>query len=130
MPNSSDSIKRPAANATAAPTIVPATATRAPCRTIIATTSPGLALGASPGEVVAMIVRQGALVAVAGTIVGAAVAFAAGRLIESLLFGIGSRDPAIFGATTALLLAIAVAACWLPARRAARLNPLDALRAD
>lgn len=89
-----------------------------------------LALGASPSVVAGAIVRQGALVAVAGIIVGVAAALAGGRLMESLLYGVSPRDPFVFAATTVLLLAIALAACWLPARRAARLSPLQALRAE
>jgi putative ABC transport system permease protein len=89
-----------------------------------------LALGAEPRRVVWMIVRQGGLVALAGTAAGLAVAVAGSRVLGSLLYEISARDPVIFGATTVGLLAIALVACWLPARRAARRSPLDALRAD
>jgi putative ABC transport system permease protein len=75
-----------------------------------------------------MIVRQGGLVALVGIAVGLAGAFTGGRLIDSLLYDVNARDPAIFAATTVTLLGVALMACWLPARRAARLNPLDALR--
>ena len=87
-----------------------------------------LALGAAPALVARQILRQGALVASAGIGVGLAVAFAGGRLIESLLFGVSPRDPAIFAGTATLLLGVALLACWIPARRAARLNPVDVLR--
>jgi putative ABC transport system permease protein len=89
-----------------------------------------LALGAEPHRVVAMIVRQGGMVALAGTITGLAAALAASRVLGSLLYGVSERDPGVFTTTTLALLAIALLACWLPARRAARLNPLDTLRAD
>jgi putative ABC transport system permease protein len=89
-----------------------------------------LALGAEPGRVVKMIVRQGALVTIGGAIAGLAAALVGSRLLGSLLYGISARDPGVFTATTLALLAVAFVACWLPARRAARLNPLDALRAD
>jgi ABC-type antimicrobial peptide transport system permease subunit len=89
-----------------------------------------LALGAAPGSVVRMIVRQAGNVALAGITVGLAAAFASGRLIESLLYGVSPRDPGVLAGTTAVLLCVVLLACWLPARRAARLNPLDALRAD
>jgi putative ABC transport system permease protein len=89
-----------------------------------------LALGAEPGSVATMIVRQGGLVALAGIAAGLAAAFAGSRLIESLLYGVSPRDPAVFAATTLLLFCVALVACWLPARRAARLNPIEALRAD
>jgi putative ABC transport system permease protein len=89
-----------------------------------------LALGAKPTSVSRMIVRQGGLVTVAGITVGLAAALAGSRLIESLLYGVSSRDPRVFAITSVTLLAVALLACWLPARRAARLNPLDALRTD
>ena len=89
-----------------------------------------LALGAEPRSVAVMILRQGSAVAVAGAVVGLVAAFAGSRLIASLLFGISPRDPAVFAATTVLLLIVAALACWLPARSAARLSPVEALRAD
>jgi putative ABC transport system permease protein len=89
-----------------------------------------LALGAEPASVARMIVRQGGSVALAGVIVGLAAAFAGSRLIESLLYGVSPRDPGVFVATTLLLLSVALLACWLPARRAARLSPLEALRTE
>ena len=89
-----------------------------------------LALGAEPANVSRMIVRQGALVALGGIAIGFTTALAGTRLIGSLLYGVSSRDPGVFAATTLTLLVVALLACWLPARRAARLNPLDALRMD
>jgi predicted permease len=89
-----------------------------------------LALGAEPGSIAAMIVRNGGSVALAGIAVGLAGALAASRLMESLLYGVSPRDPAVFAATTVTLLVVALVACWFPARRAARLNPVDALRTD
>ena len=87
-----------------------------------------LALGAEPRSVTRMIVRQGALVAAIGIAVGLGAAFAGGRVIESLLYRVRPRDPLVFFATSTVLFGVAVAACWLPARRAARLNPVDTLR--
>jgi predicted permease len=89
-----------------------------------------LALGAEPGSVAGMIVRQGALVALGGITVGLAIALAGSRLIESLLYGVSPRDPGVFAMTTLILLGVALVACWLPARRAARLSPLEALRTE
>lgn len=89
-----------------------------------------LALGAEPGGVAAMIVRQGGLVALGGVVVGLTAALAGGRLIESLLFDVSPRDPAVFTATTVTLFGVAVLACWLPARRASHVSPVEALRAD
>ena len=87
-----------------------------------------LALGAAPASVTRQILRHGALVSAGGIGVGLAAASAGGRLIESLLFGVSPRDPAIFAGTAMLLLGVALLACWIPARRAARLNPVDVLR--
>jgi putative ABC transport system permease protein len=89
-----------------------------------------LALGAEPSGVAAMIVRQGGGVAVAGIVVGLLTAVAGSRLIASLLYGVSPRDPGVLAATTLLVLGIALLACWLPARRAARLSPIEALRAE
>lgn len=75
-----------------------------------------------------MIVRQGGFVALVGITVGLATAFAGCRLIESLLYGVSPRDPTVFAATTLTLLSVALLACCLPARRAARVDPLVALR--
>ena len=89
-----------------------------------------IALGAEPRTVMRMIVRQGGSVALGGIGVGLVAAFAGGRLIASLLYDVSPRDPAVFAATALALLVVAVAACWLPARRAAHVDPLIALRAE
>jgi putative ABC transport system permease protein len=89
-----------------------------------------LALGAEPGSVTRMIVRQGGIVAFGGITVGLAIAYAGSRLIASLLYGVSPRDPGVFVGTTSLLLSVVLLACWLPARRAGRLSPLEALRTD
>jgi putative ABC transport system permease protein len=89
-----------------------------------------LALGAEPDGVARMIVRQGGLVALAGIGVGLAAALASSQLIRSLLYQVSPRDPAVFAGTALTLLGVALLACWLPARRAARLSPLEALRTE
>jgi predicted permease len=89
-----------------------------------------LALGADSPSVARLIVRQGGLVALAGIGVGLGAALAGSRVIESLLYGVGPRDPSVFAVTTFVLLGVALVACWLPARRAARLSPLEALRTE
>ena len=89
-----------------------------------------LALGAAPRDVVAMIVRQGAAVTVVGATAGVLGAAAASRVLASLLFEVSPRDPGVFAAVSGVLMAVAVIACWLPARNAARINPSEALRAD
>ena len=89
-----------------------------------------LALGAEPGNVTAMIARQGGLVALAGVLAGLAAALVGGRLIASLLYDVSPRDPAVFAATAVVLFGVATLACWVPARRAAHVSPVEALRAD
>ena len=77
-----------------------------------------------------LILRQHVAPALAGIAVGLAGAFALSRFLSSLLFGIGAVDPLTYGAVTFVLIAVAVAACWVPASRAMRVDPLVALRAD
>jgi putative ABC transport system permease protein len=87
-----------------------------------------LALGAEARDVRRMVIRQGMTVAALGVILGLGAAFVLARLMASLLYGIGSSDPATYGGIALLLLLIALAACYLPARRATRVDPLIALR--
>src|SRR5262249_25953677 len=89
-----------------------------------------LALGAAPRDVAAMIVRQSVRVAIAGIGAGLGVALASARVLSSLLYRVSPYDPAVLTATTVTLFAAALIACAVPALRAARLSPLDALRAD
>jgi len=89
-----------------------------------------LALGAEPRGVAAMIVRQGGLVTLVGIGVGLGAALAGGRLIEALLYDVSPRDPVLFGTAMLTMFVVALAACWLPARRAARVSPVEALRAE
>jgi putative ABC transport system permease protein len=89
-----------------------------------------LALGAQRRDVVAMVVRHGMLMALAGTGVGLTAAFAVVRVMSELLYGISAADPATFIVIPVLLLAVALAACYIPARRATRVDPMIALRAE
>jgi len=89
-----------------------------------------IALGASRERVVAMVVRRGLILALAGIALGSAGAYAVSRVLQSLLFGVGARDPFTFLAVVALLGGVALLASWLPARRAARVDPLAAMRAE
>ena len=89
-----------------------------------------LAIGAQPAAVAAMILRQSAAVTLAGAVVGLAVAAAGTRFIASLLYGVSPTDPLVLMGTTGLLLAVSLLACWVPSRRAARIDPLTALRAE
>jgi putative ABC transport system permease protein len=88
------------------------------------------ALGASVGEVMRSVIRHGLTVSVAGAAVGLIGALAAARLLGAVLYGVAPWDVTVFGAVTAVLLAVAVAACSLPALRAARVSPTEALRED
>jgi len=89
-----------------------------------------MALGAESGRVMSLVLRQGAKVALVGLFLGTAGAFALTRFIDSLLFGVSSLDPVTFVAVPAVLAAVAVAACFIPARRATRVDPMTVLRAD
>ncbi len=87
-----------------------------------------LALGAQSRDVLLMIVKQGSTLIVLGLVIGLAGAFALTRLIASLLFGVTTKDPFTFGAVAVLLAIVALLACYVPALRATRVDPLKALR--
>lgn len=87
-----------------------------------------MALGARPGAIVQMVVRQGMTVALAGIAAGVAGALGLTRLMTAMLFDVKPNDPMTFAAAAAVLTAAALVACWLPATRAARVDPLVALR--
>jgi putative ABC transport system permease protein len=87
-----------------------------------------LALGAQVGDVLKMILGQGMAVIGVGLVLGLVSAFGLMRLLRSLLFGVGENDPVTFVAITGLLLLVAVVACYIPARRATKVDPLEALR--
>ena len=87
-----------------------------------------MALGAQPGSVLRLILSSGMAMVIAGVAVGLGISVLFTRSLSSLLFGIGSFDPASFLSTAALLILVALAACWIPARRAMRVDPIVALR--
>jgi predicted permease len=87
-----------------------------------------LAIGADDRRIVRLVLRRGLTWVVAGMAAGILLAISLARTIESLLYGVEPTDPLTLAGVCALLLGIALAACWLPARRAARLDPLIALR--
>jgi len=87
-----------------------------------------LALGASPRAMAGLLLREGTGLAVAGTIAGAAVAAGLARALRSLLFDVAPTDPWTFAVAAATVVIAAAAACYLPARRAGRLDPLTILR--
>ena len=88
------------------------------------------AVGARTADIVAMIFRQGAVLLLAGLAIGALVALGVTRLLRGGLHQVSPADPAAYLLSAALLTAATILACWLPARRAARVDPLEALRAD
>jgi putative ABC transport system permease protein len=89
-----------------------------------------IALGAAPSAIHRMVLADGLRVALPGLIGGTIVALFVARLARSVLFGVSPADPAVFAAVGALMLAVAMLACYLPARRAARVDPLQAIRVE
>jgi putative ABC transport system permease protein len=89
-----------------------------------------LALGAGPGSVRNMVVLHGMRLAIAGVIIGVASAFGLTKLIESFLYGVKARDPLVFIGVPLVLTCVALFAVWLPAQRATRVSPADALRCE
>jgi putative ABC transport system permease protein len=89
-----------------------------------------MAIGARPAEIVLMILRQGMMLALVGVALGLAAALALTRALKSFLFGVTPTDPATFALVAAVLAAAALAACYIPAHRAAQVDPLHALRTE
>jgi len=89
-----------------------------------------LALGAMPAQIRTMMLRQGVRLLGTGLGLGFLGAFALSRTIRSLLFGVNVNDPLIYGVVTLVLTAAALLACWIPARRASRVNPMVTLRSE
>ena len=89
-----------------------------------------VALGAQRRDMIAMVIGQGMAMVATGTAIGVAAAAALARLMSTLLFGVSAVDPATFIAIPSLLLVVALAACYLPARRATRVDPLQTLRSE
>src|SRR5579859_5927307 len=87
-----------------------------------------IALGAEPRDVFGLVLRQGAVLAISGIVIGLAASFALTRALSSTLFGISATDPLTFAAVALVLLLVALLACYIPARRAMRTDPLVALR--
>jgi len=87
-----------------------------------------IALGAPRREILRLVVREGVTLALAGTAVGLAAAFGLTRFMASLLYGVRPADPATLAAVSLLLSGIALFACYIPAWRATRVDPLVALR--
>ena len=89
-----------------------------------------MALGATPRSVLQLIVGQGMKVVLLGVGIGLLGGLALGRAVSSLVFGVPVRDPATFSLVAVVLTAVALAACVIPARRAARVDPMVALREE
>ena len=89
-----------------------------------------MALGAQARDVIALVMRQGSRLTAIGTVAGLIGALALTRWLESLLDGVSARDPFTFLGIAALLVAVALLASWLPARRAARVEPVIAIRSE
>jgi ABC-type antimicrobial peptide transport system permease subunit len=89
-----------------------------------------MALGAMPGDVFALIIKQGALQTALAVLLGIGLSLLIGKILASALFGVSAADPLVLGASIALLAASALLACYLPARRATKVNPTEALRAE
>jgi putative ABC transport system permease protein len=89
-----------------------------------------MALGAEPRAVLRLVVGQGMGVALAGAGVGLVAALLLTRMMAGILYGVRPTDPVTYVTVAAVLLAIALAASWIPARRAARIDPMKALRSE
>jgi putative ABC transport system permease protein len=89
-----------------------------------------MALGARPGDVIRLILKQGLTLTLIGVAAGVLGAIAAARVMSGLLYGVTATDPATFAAISLLLAMVAMVACYLPARRAARVEPMAALRCE
>jgi putative ABC transport system permease protein len=86
------------------------------------------ALGATPGDIMALVMKQGAVITLAGLTIGFGAAAATLRYLSQYLFGVAPLDAKTFAVAGILLAALALAACAVPARRAARIDAIDALR--
>jgi ABC-type antimicrobial peptide transport system permease subunit len=89
-----------------------------------------MALGARPMDVLVLVVRKAMLLTGAGVVLGMMAAAAVTQLMSSLLFGVQARDPMVFAVAPVILIAVAMLASYIPARRASRVDPLVALRMD
>ena len=87
-----------------------------------------MALGAQTGNVLRMVLQQGMGLVAIGVVIGSAGAWAFTRLMGDLLYGVTATDPSTFATIAVLLTAIAFIACWIPARRATKVDPMIALR--
>jgi putative ABC transport system permease protein len=89
-----------------------------------------MALGARVADVLRLVLREGSRLVILGLVLGLGAAFAATRVLQTFLFGISANDPLTYLGVSLLLLGVALLACWLPARRAAKVDPIEALRCE
>ena len=89
-----------------------------------------LALGSTRGAVLRLVLKEAMMLAVGGCFIGVLAALALTRAMQGLLFGVGPSDPLTIGLSALLLLGVALFACWLPARKASRIDPMVALRSE
>jgi putative ABC transport system permease protein len=89
-----------------------------------------MALGAQSRDVLKLIVTQGMVLALIGVAIGLLASLALTRWLKTLLFGVSATDPLTFVVLSLLLLAVALGACWIPARRATKVDPMIALRCE
>ncbi len=89
-----------------------------------------MALGAAPAQVLRVVLNRTAVLVGIGTILGLAISLAAGKFFGQILYGVSARDPFTYAAAISLMAAVAFVACWVPARRAIRVDPLTALRME
>jgi ABC-type antimicrobial peptide transport system permease subunit len=87
-----------------------------------------MALGAQRSRVISLVLKEGTILAISGTLIGLGGAYLVGRAMQSTLYGVDALDVRAFAGVSLLLLAAALLACWFPAWRASRVEPLEALR--
>jgi putative ABC transport system permease protein len=89
-----------------------------------------MALGALPRSVLALVLREGMLLTIVGLVAGCLGAFVISRMMHALLYGVSPMEPIVYVSIGLMLTGVAFLACWVPARRAMRLDPLEAVRQE
>ena len=87
-----------------------------------------MSLGARPSDVLRLILAEGLRLVITGVVVGIVAAFLLTRLLESMVYGVSPRDPLVFVLVSLVMIAVSLLACYVPARRASRVDPITALR--